>query len=88
MDVERHDKDDIPASQDHDLPKQRLRSRIGAYLTRDVESDLTSIPIILCCICSGLVDSCVFNAWGVFAGMQTGMIYKMLCFMKQGHGLH
>lgn len=33
---------------------------------------MTSIPILLCCLCSGLVDSAVFNAWGVFATMQTG----------------
>jgi len=33
---------------------------------------LTSIPIILCCFTSGLVDANVFNAWGVFASMQTG----------------
>ncbi|KAF2670572.1 DUF1275 domain protein [Microthyrium microscopicum] len=28
--------------------------------------------MILCCFCSGLIDSTVFNAWGVFATMQTG----------------
>ncbi|KAJ3038181.1 hypothetical protein HDV00_000926 [Rhizophlyctis rosea] len=33
---------------------------------------MTSIPVLLCCFCSGLVDASVFNAYGVFATMQTG----------------
>jgi hypothetical protein len=43
--------------------------------SRNVDPFLTSIPILLCCFCSGLIDSTVFNAWGVFATMQTGAIY-------------
>lgn len=43
------------------------------FLSQNVDLSLTSVPIILCCFCSGLIDSCVFNAWGVFATMQTGM---------------
>ncbi|KIW04390.1 hypothetical protein, variant [Verruconis gallopava] len=42
------------------------------YYRRNVRNYMTSIPILLCCFCSGLVDSAVFNAWGVFATMQTG----------------
>jgi uncharacterized membrane protein YoaK (UPF0700 family) len=42
------------------------------YHRRNVRNYMTSIPILLCCFCSGLVDSAVFNAWGVFATMQTG----------------
>jgi len=41
--------------------------------SRNVDTSLTSIPIILCCFCSGLIDSCAFNAWGVFGTMQTGV---------------
>jgi uncharacterized membrane protein YoaK (UPF0700 family) len=50
----------------HDQPKQHC-------LSRNVDPFLTSIPVILCCFTSGLVDSAAFNAWGVFASMQTGM---------------
>jgi hypothetical protein len=43
------------------------------YHRRTIRNYMTSIPILLCCFTSGLVDSAVFNAWGVFATMQTGM---------------
>lgn len=81
MNVKDHDKD-ISTSQDHDFAKRRCRGGLGAYLSRNVENYLTSIPIILCCFCSGLIDSSVFNAWGVFATMQTGMIYKELWLVE------
>jgi hypothetical protein len=42
------------------------------YHRRTIRNYMTSIPILLCCLTSGLVDSAVFNAWGVFATMQTG----------------
>jgi uncharacterized membrane protein YoaK (UPF0700 family) len=42
------------------------------YLTGKVNPFLTSIPILLCCFTSGVIDSSVFNAWGIFASMQTG----------------
>ena len=63
------DGNDLPRSQEHDPQSHRS---VAAYLLRNIENYLTSIPIILCCFCSGLIDSCVFNAWGVFATMQTG----------------
>ena len=44
----------------------------------NIRNYLTSIPIILCCFCSGLIDSCVFDAWGVFATMQTGVQFNKL----------
>jgi uncharacterized membrane protein YoaK (UPF0700 family) len=44
------------------------------YLQQEINTFLTSIPILLCCFTSGLIDSNVFNAWGVFASMQTGII--------------
>jgi hypothetical protein len=47
------------------------------YYRRDVRNYMTSIPILLCCFCSGLVDSAVFNAWGVFATMQTGTVLSL-----------
>src|ERR1700761_7707289 len=55
----------------------------GSYWSRNVSTSLTSIPIILCCFCSGLIDSCVFNAWGVFATMQTGNDPLILIFRSE-----
>ncbi|KAE9973902.1 hypothetical protein BLS_003378 [Venturia inaequalis] len=46
-------------------------------LSRDVKNSLTSIPILLCCFTAGLIDSSTFNAWGVFATMQTGNMVIM-----------
>lgn len=43
-------------------------------LSHEVKNSLTSIPILLCCFTAGLIDSSTFNAWGVFATMQTGML--------------
>ncbi|KAF2423193.1 hypothetical protein EJ08DRAFT_596326 [Tothia fuscella] len=47
-------------------------SRTHDLWSRNVNLRWTTIPIILCCSCSGLIDSCIFNVWGVFATMQTG----------------
>jgi hypothetical protein len=42
------------------------------YLQENIDTFLTSIPILVCCFTSGLIDAGVFNAWSVFASMQTG----------------
>ncbi|KAF2399309.1 hypothetical protein EJ06DRAFT_531628 [Trichodelitschia bisporula] len=57
---------------DHEQRFDERKGGLGAYLLRPIDTSLTSIPIILCCFCSGLIDSTVFNAWGVFGTMQTG----------------
>ncbi len=44
----------------------------------NVRNYMTSIPILLCCFCSGLVDSAVFNAGGVFATMQASILLPFL----------
>jgi Protein of unknown function (DUF1275) len=46
------------------------------WLSLKINTTLSSIPILLCCFISGLIDANVFNAWGVFASMQTG---KLIC---------
>ncbi|QDS72308.1 hypothetical protein FKW77_007470 [Venturia effusa] len=56
-------------------------------LSRDVNNSLTSIPILLCCFTAGLIDSSTFNAWGVFATMQTGnMVIMGLGASQQPYG--
>lgn len=47
-------------------------SRGTTYFQQNIDTFLTSIPILLCCFTSGVIDAGVFNAWGVFASMQTG----------------
>jgi len=87
MAAERMDDDDLESQQGIQTPnsqeekefsKPRSKLGVGIYLTRHIDNSLTSIPILLCCFCSGLIDSSVFNAWGVFATMQTGMSPKFL----------
>ncbi|KKA27070.1 hypothetical protein TD95_005400 [Thielaviopsis punctulata] len=43
-----------------------------ARLADDVDPRLTQLPIMACCAVTGLCDTVVFNAAGVFVGMQTG----------------
>ncbi|KAK3331507.1 hypothetical protein B0H66DRAFT_466525 [Apodospora peruviana] len=49
----------------------RLLSR-ATQLRDDVSLNHTDIPILACCMVSGLCDSVAFNATGTFASMQTG----------------
>jgi hypothetical protein len=51
---------------------QEKPKRGPSYLQQNIDPFLTSIPILLCCFTSGLIDAGVFNAWSVFASMQTG----------------
>jgi uncharacterized membrane protein YoaK (UPF0700 family) len=58
-----------------DQPAQPAKPRgnaVSRHMTRKIHPFLSSIPILLCCFTSGVVDSSVFNAWGIFASMQTG----------------
>ncbi len=43
-----------------------------ARLHDDVSLSYADIPILACCMVSGLCDSVAFNATGTFASMQTG----------------
>ncbi|KAK3337653.1 hypothetical protein B0T19DRAFT_80340 [Cercophora scortea] len=51
--------------------KTRLTHSI-AQLRDDVSLHYADIPILACCVVSGLCDSVAFNATGTFASMQTG----------------
>lgn len=51
---------------------QKSPSGPAYYLSREIHNYLTSLPILGCCFASGLIDAAVFNAWGVFACIQTG----------------
>lgn len=42
------------------------------WFIRDIDPKYSDIPIIICCLVSGLCDSAAFNAASVFVSMQTG----------------
>ncbi|KAG0651344.1 hypothetical protein D0Z07_1791 [Hyphodiscus hymeniophilus] len=54
---------------------QKVQSRWHAtsnYLKTDISLNHADIPIIACCLVSGLCDSSAYNAWTCFVSMQTG----------------
>lgn len=50
-------------------PMQRLRQRLAA----EVDPNHADILFLSCCLISGLVDSTIYNAYGTFVSMQTGV---------------
>lgn len=46
--------------------------RILCHLKREISAQHADIPIIACCLVSGLCDSSAYNAWTCFVSMQTG----------------
>src|SRR6187402_3279973 len=54
-------------------PVGHWRSTLN-YFNREINISHADIPIIACCLVSGLCDSSSYNAWSCFVSMQTGMI--------------
>jgi hypothetical protein len=86
-----------PESQDPErggesLPQEELKSgrrmkagavnRLRAHLTEEVSTAHADILLLTCCLISGLVDSTIYDAYGTFVSMQTGILPSFLC-----HGL-
>lgn len=42
------------------------------YAKTEISLDHADIPVIACCLVSGLCDSSSYNAWSCFVSMQTG----------------
>lgn len=63
--------DDSTTKTNSSSPKVSARQ----YLQTEIHLDHADIPIILCCLVSGLCDSSAYNAWTCFVSMQTGTIY-------------
>lgn len=63
-----------------------LRPKHGVvdWLRDDVNVRHTDIPVLACCLVSGLCDSVAVNAAGVFVSMQTGR--STSCDVKRGPG--
>ena len=41
----------------------------------DLSNNHADLLLLLCCLISGLVDSTIYNAYGTFVSMQTGLPY-------------
>jgi hypothetical protein len=53
-------------------PKKNYWHQSLAHLRTEISIDHADIPIIACCLVSGLCDSSAYNAWTCFVSMQTG----------------
>ncbi|KAK1622081.1 hypothetical protein BDP81DRAFT_466313 [Colletotrichum phormii] len=57
----------------NELPRNEVqRCSFGDWLRDDVNIRYTDVPVLACCLVSGLCDSVAVNAAGVFVSMQTG----------------
>lgn len=52
--------------------RHRAAQRLRAHLARPVDQSRCDVPVVLCCLASGLCDASAFAAWGCFVSMQTG----------------
>jgi hypothetical protein len=52
--------------------KKNYLHRSLAHLRTEISLDYADIPIVACCLVSGLCDSSAYNAWTCFVSMQTG----------------
>lgn len=59
---------------DDDTPRPGSRPRRNwmARFKEDISLSYADLPVLTCCVVSGLCDSVAFNAGGVFVSMQTG----------------
>lgn len=68
----------LPTTEDRSpngsVPKSRKSAWQSAlsYLKNEITPEHADIPIIACCLVSGLCDSSAYNAWSCFVSMQTG----------------
>lgn len=56
-------KSDVPQTQ-----SQKLEKRLSTPLS----PKYADLPLLVCCLISGFVDSTIYNAYGTFVSMQTG----------------
>ncbi|OJJ30913.1 hypothetical protein ASPWEDRAFT_119845 [Aspergillus wentii DTO 134E9] len=54
--------------------KEQLPARRGfvGYLSSEIDTKWSDIPLIVCCYVGGLIDGLSYNYWGNFSNMQTG----------------
>ncbi|OHE92996.1 hypothetical protein CORC01_11719 [Colletotrichum orchidophilum] len=66
------DSSDTDAGNDQARNSVQQRRSFGDWLRDDVSIRYTDLPVLACCLVSGLCDSVAVNAAGVFVSMQTG----------------
>ncbi len=60
------------------LGKQwRSRYQVSRYLTQIIRVQNAYLPLLVCCFITGVIDAGSYNAWSVFMGMQTGMLFHI-----------
>lgn len=74
----RRDRPSSVGSLESDKAEKSNLGRIATYLKREISLQHADIPIIACCVVSGLCDSSAYNAWNCFVSMQTGMTITAL----------
>ncbi|KAL2069262.1 hypothetical protein VTL71DRAFT_15600 [Oculimacula yallundae] len=62
---------ELPSPSNGSTNKQ-TKSNWRSYLSSEIAIAHADIPIIACCLVSGLCDSSAYNAWSCFVSMQTG----------------
>ncbi|KAE9379937.1 hypothetical protein N431DRAFT_476977 [Stipitochalara longipes BDJ] len=68
----------LPTTEDRSPSASNLKPRKStfqsakSYLSNEISLSHADIPIIACCLVSGLCDSSAYNAWSCFVSMQTG----------------
>lgn len=61
-----------PSSPPKSLKSPSTKSKWRSYFSADISLQHADLPIIACCLVSGLCDSSAYNAWTCFVSMQTG----------------
>ena len=75
-----HDKLEEQQQDPSDDEKPSKMSREPGLFSRarifgPVKQERGDLALLACCLVTGLVDAASFSNWGVFVGMQTGMLY-------------
>ncbi|GME31084.1 hypothetical protein GTA08_BOTSDO03866 [Neofusicoccum parvum] len=52
--------------------KQGRSSPLTRRLAAELSANHVDLPLLACCLCSGLTDSTLYNAYSTFVSMQTG----------------
>ncbi|KAH6679197.1 hypothetical protein B0J14DRAFT_580273 [Halenospora varia] len=61
-----------PTSSNASITKPTTSRSILSHLKTEITLQHADLPIIACCLVSGLCDSSAYNAWSCFVSMQTG----------------
>lgn len=52
-------------------------NRLRAHFAEEVSTAHADMLLLACCLISGFVDSTIYNAYGTFVSMQTGMLSQL-----------